>query len=559
VGSPRSWQARALVALGLIVLAALHAPLVAEDPLLNRDDQRLVLPLASVDSPARYLEAWREGRILDVQPVRDATFKLNLWLKEHTGRGHYHLTNVLLWVGCVLLTWRLLEGLAPGSWLPAVVAALFALHPVFAMSVAWVAARKHLLSCLFILLATLGLRRAASRGASAGGVLATAGAYTLSVFSQPITVLWPVWAAWEAWRQPPARRWELLRIVLACAPVAALCLWLNASYYSGAFVAQTGSEKLLEGLHVGVSLLALGRAFFNLVCPVVLATTYDPGRALNLVGLFLLVPFALWVYRSVPRDEALGWGLFALLPLAVVLGKMTNIFLFDTYLLTPGVGLACLALHLAAPLEQAQAAPRRVAAGVALLVAGFYGVHTWGVVQSWRSDASVWGHAYEVEPTPNALAKHAYYLAGTERAREAVEVALELRAEAPGHPEAAYVLARAVALDRGLTAQQKDLVLRENASEDPWHLYFHGTVRASLGDAAGGSGLMWKALGTPGAFRQELATVAAEAWYLCRLGGGEDCDGRVEGLKALPQWSQRAYEERLSRFGGGAQARPASP
>lgn len=69
-------------------------------------------------------------------------------------RGH-HLTSVLLHgVNCVLLFLLLLR-VTGARWRSALVAALFAVHPLHVESVAWVAERKDVLSTLFLLLTIL--------------------------------------------------------------------------------------------------------------------------------------------------------------------------------------------------------------------------------------------------------------------------------------------------------------------------------------------------------------------------------------------------------------------
>jgi tetratricopeptide (TPR) repeat protein len=73
-----------------------------------------------------------------------------LWGDSPSG---YHLVNLLLHIGCVVLVLKILRFLKiPGAELAAII---FALHPVNVETVAWIAERKNTLSGLFGLAATL--------------------------------------------------------------------------------------------------------------------------------------------------------------------------------------------------------------------------------------------------------------------------------------------------------------------------------------------------------------------------------------------------------------------
>ena len=75
--------------------------------------------------------------------------------------GH-HLTNILFHVVNTLLLFGLLHGMTKTVWRSALVAALFAWHPMHVESVAWVAERKDVLSTFFGLLNMLAYWRYAS-------------------------------------------------------------------------------------------------------------------------------------------------------------------------------------------------------------------------------------------------------------------------------------------------------------------------------------------------------------------------------------------------------------
>jgi tetratricopeptide (TPR) repeat protein len=77
-------------------------------------------------------------------------FQQRLWGDSPSG---YHLINLLLHIGCVVLVLKILRFLKiPGAELATIV---FALHPVNVETVAWIAERKNTLSGIFALSATL--------------------------------------------------------------------------------------------------------------------------------------------------------------------------------------------------------------------------------------------------------------------------------------------------------------------------------------------------------------------------------------------------------------------
>jgi Flp pilus assembly protein TadD len=69
--------------------------------------------------------------------------------------GGHHLTNILLHTASVILLFLVLRRMTGFLWRSAFVAAVFAIHPLRAESVAWVAERKDVLSAFFFML-TLG-------------------------------------------------------------------------------------------------------------------------------------------------------------------------------------------------------------------------------------------------------------------------------------------------------------------------------------------------------------------------------------------------------------------
>jgi protein O-mannosyl-transferase len=105
--------------------------------------------------------------------------------------GGHHLTSVLLHAANAILLFLVLWRMTGAVWSSAMVAALFAVHPLRAESVAWVAERKDVLSGLFFM-ATLAAYVGYARHAfSLGRYLAVVVLFALGLMAKPVLVTLP--------------------------------------------------------------------------------------------------------------------------------------------------------------------------------------------------------------------------------------------------------------------------------------------------------------------------------------------------------------------------------
>jgi tetratricopeptide (TPR) repeat protein len=105
--------------------------------------------------------------------------------------GPHHLMNVLLHAVNTVLLFLLLLRMTGARWRSALVAALFALHPLHVESVAWVAERKDVLSSFFFMVALLLYVRY-TESPSRGKFLLTLGAFALGLMAKPMLVTLPL-------------------------------------------------------------------------------------------------------------------------------------------------------------------------------------------------------------------------------------------------------------------------------------------------------------------------------------------------------------------------------
>ncbi len=103
----------------------------------------------------------------------------------------HHLTNVFLHAVTTILLFLVLWRMTGNLWPSALVAVVFAAHPLRAESVAWVTERKDVLSGLFFVLTLAAYVRYARRRFSLLGYLAVVVCFTLSLVAKPMAVTLP--------------------------------------------------------------------------------------------------------------------------------------------------------------------------------------------------------------------------------------------------------------------------------------------------------------------------------------------------------------------------------
>ena len=140
----------------VVVTLAVYWPAVHCD-FLNLDDTYYFTANHHVQTglkPANIVWAFTTRYASNWHPLTWLSLMLDA---ELFGTGPFgpHLTNLLLHAANTALLFLLLRRLTAATWRSAIVAALFALHPLHVESVAWVAERKDVLSTFFGLLALL--------------------------------------------------------------------------------------------------------------------------------------------------------------------------------------------------------------------------------------------------------------------------------------------------------------------------------------------------------------------------------------------------------------------
>ncbi len=143
-----------LICLGLaLAVLAAYAP-VWRAGFITYDDPAYVTANPHVQgtlSWAGLLWALTTGHASNWHPLTWISHMLDFQLYGMNPAGH-HLTSVALHLANSILLFLLLQRMTKATWPGAMVAALFALHPLHVESVAWVSERKDVLSALFWIL-----------------------------------------------------------------------------------------------------------------------------------------------------------------------------------------------------------------------------------------------------------------------------------------------------------------------------------------------------------------------------------------------------------------------
>ena len=258
-----------------------------------------------------------------------------LWGDHPAG---YHVVNVLLHAASSVLLWRVVARLGiRGGWLAGLV---FAVHPVCAASVAWVAELKNTLSLPFYLLGILcwlsfeSSRDEGERGRALGWYLLSLGAFLLALLSKTSTVMLPVVLLGRGWWQRGRIR---LRDVLQTGPFFAVALafgLMSIGFQShGAIAGATVQTENFWGRLAGAGMALwfyLGKALLPLNLSMIYPRwTIDAGAPLAFLPLLLwigLLAVSWWFRRGWGRHVLFGLGCFTV-TLFPVLGFLDMYYL----------------------------------------------------------------------------------------------------------------------------------------------------------------------------------------------------------------------------------------
>jgi tetratricopeptide (TPR) repeat protein len=355
-------------------------------------------------------------------PLTWMSLMADTWISGPSPAG-YHVTNLILHVLNVLLVFLLLQKLTGSLARSAVVAALFALHPLHVESVAWISERKDVLSTLFWLLGIWAYLRYCRKPA-VGRYVVAACAFVLGLMAKPMPVSFPftllLLDIWPLRRVSAGNRTfrTFVRLAMEKAPLflisfASSILTFWAQKTGGAVAAL---DQLPIHLRVANALISYIAYLGKLLWPADLALFY-PLRADRLpsweIALCAIAFAVMMVYAVRAFDRrpyvTFGWLWYVITLLPVIgLVQIGSQALADRYSYVPSLGIFVIMVwgvsdllarirdaHPAA-LRRWSWAPAAAACGLLLILA----VLANRQAQFWKDDITVWEHAAAVTP-PN--------------------------------------------------------------------------------------------------------------------------------------------------------------
>ncbi|HUA68432.1 MAG TPA: tetratricopeptide repeat protein [Candidatus Saccharimonadales bacterium] len=324
--------------------------------------------------------------------------------------GGYHLTNVLLHTVAVILLFLVLEEMTGKSWRSAFVAAVFAIHPLRAESVAWISERKDVLSGVFFMLTLWAYIRYARRPFSYDRYLWVVLALALGLMAKPMLVTVPfVLLLLDYWplnrfsnSAGPRKGFSISRrIVFEKLPLLALSIGACVV----AVLAQRSAVVLdnLPALPLRVenALVSYVIYIWQMFYPAGLACLYPlPSAELALwkviFSLAVLVAIsALVLFRTLKRPYLLAGWLWYLGMLVPVIG-LVQVGLqahADRYTYLPEIGLYLALTWLAGELFARWHCPRWLIGSAAVLAIVGLSAGAVAQISYWHDSESLWNRA----------------------------------------------------------------------------------------------------------------------------------------------------------------------
>lgn len=450
----------------------------------------------------------------------------------------FHLANAaLVYALALVLLRRAAREPTPDStalsWAAAACAALFAVHPLRAESVAWITERGSLVSTSFLLACVLFYVRYTERlGSQRRWYLLSLGLFFLSLLSKAWAITLPlVLLLLDVY---PLRRWpdrgpgaqRIARLLLEKLPFIVIAIVTAAlAYYAKSRAGMVSLHH--HGWPERFAQAAYGLCFYPLktLWPTCLSPIYElpipfePFARQFIISFVVVAVAALAltaVRRRVPGLVIATLAFAILVSPALGLAQTGPQLVADRYSYVSCIPFALLAGGALLMVARRGRFSRSAAAMATVAVVVVLAAATWAQSKIWQSSTSLWTRALEIDPrSPTANSNMGAQFVKAGRFAEAIEcfrTGLAIQPDSTGMLNLAYAFARA-----GNTNESRQL-LRQALEIDPRSvrtLLSAARIRASLSDHADAVDLYRRALTIE---PDEAATHYALGTVLVQLG-----------------------------------------
>lgn len=466
---------RSTISIGIalaIVTFLIYLPARQHD-FLDWDDQSYVVENDHVKGGLTWegiIWAFTQSHSANWHPLTWLSHALDCQIYGLQAAGH-HTTNILLHSFNATLLFLLLQMLTGSLRRSALVAGIFAMHPLRVESVAWVAERKDVLSTFLGLLtlmayAAYAKARGEGRGARAGTIwyAAALGLFACGLMSKPMLVTWPFimllldwWplgriAADGRWRMRDGKTWRALlwEKVPFFALAAVSCIITVAAQKHGGAVASV--EHLPINYRLQNAATAYAEYLKMFFWPTRLSPIYPHPAQWEcwqvIVSIVILLGISVMIWRGRARFPVgvTGWLWFlgTLVPVIGIIQVGSQAFA-DRYTYIPQIGLALLLVWLLATAAAKLRLPKFVGYSLAGIALAALAWRTTEQLTIWKNTQTLFHHTLERFPnnTPalNGLGNYYFKVGRIADSKRLLEKVLELE---PTFVEARGTLADAL-------------------------------------------------------------------------------------------------------------------
>jgi hypothetical protein len=357
------------------------------------------------------------------QPLAVLSMAINYKLSG-AGPWAFILTNILLHLLNTFLVFRLSERWMKG-WIPAaMVAFLFAIHPMHVEPVVWISARSSGLYALFFLLGLIAYDKYTDQGYSLRQYLVVLLFFVLALFSKSMAATFPVVLLMADYLKKRQFKWGLLTEKIPFFAIS-IIFGLVAIRASASF----GHITVLEqdyNLFQRIFLILYGISFYilKLFVPLNLSAIYAfpeisggklPAYVFSSV-ILLFAAIAAILYRRKYRREFISGGMFFLITIGMVLPLFwSRIFITaDRYTYIPYIGLFMIIGRYAANLWETRhtmdKTTRRLALATSALLVIIMGVSTVSRITVWKNTPTLLSDVIDKKRSDADMAHGYFYL-----------------------------------------------------------------------------------------------------------------------------------------------------